>query len=270
MFKLLKGKNKVALIAIGLIIIFLMMGINIKRNGEVVTYRITNQFLLKTPLGFAGLRPSPSNIIVRSLGDYRYDYQPKKLMFNPKDKEYWVNTVEFLLVVDDPKKGLNSSVVMADQGELGEFDSENKIHVKIERLYPESTKPFPKKEDFKKSDLDAKFLKHLSDEIFMDCFAVPYSSDSSAFRIVDCVGEVENANIPMVHLKFYEYSFQRDFFHAHANLNRAFQFRLESLGINVTFYVTGENMKHWKEISQRIYELIEIWNVEPNGQVVRE
>lgn len=235
------------------------------KTGDVVVYKITKDFVIKTSLREEVVRDNNTKYIFKNIGTFPYTHKPVPLALNKNDRAKEIDGIYFTWIMnpDDPKI-------------KEEKNNRRKVHVKIRK--PDLKRTFQSKDELERLNVNPELAKIASDFFKMDCYALKYvygDRDYEYRKTITCLWEDEKERLPIVHLDFifsgdHDYKDELELQDAlKYELNErkfsVYQFQTHSsdLGVDIDFNVDAEYIDGWQNYYRRIYEDINIYNVSP-------
>ena len=234
---------------------------NLPKEGEVVTWKQTDELIVKATLGARRehivdthckrcerdfYRPELENY----LGQFPLGYRPEKFdkigLEEAKALKYSdaVRALEFYLTLN------GKNIKATDQYSIDDIDQ---IRVKVERLSIDfreknmtTQKVFIDSQDEKYVKLDSKFRKY-----DLDCYVSSYADHHFL-----CYGKSKNGGVLLK-------AIQNDFSSFRSLQGDTYEYGKYG-GISIMWQTDVKNLEKWQEIDEEIWKLLEIWNVSPN------
>lgn len=234
---------------------------NLPKEGEVVTWKQTDELIVKATLGARRehivdthckrcerdfYRPELENY----LGQFPLGYRPEKFdkisLEEAKALKYSdaVRALEFYLTLN------GKNIKATDQYSIDDIDQ---IRVRVERLSIDlrkknmtTQKLFIDSEDEKYVKLDSKFRKY-----DLDCYINSYADNHFL-----CYGKSKNGGVLLK-------AIQNDVSSFRSLQGDNYEYGKYG-GIRITWQTDVKNLEKWQEIDEEIWRLLEIWNVSPN------
>jgi hypothetical protein len=236
----------------------------ISQEGEVVTWKLTPELIVKARLGERRKHIPDTHCFrcesefyrpeyERYIGQFPIDYQPKK--FDKLDETeakampvtLMDNGIEFNLM-------LNGSTVQAtDKSIYGEKGLDHIDQVKVMVFNQPSKYNTAQSFDVFEKSGEGIYNKQASLEYGLQCYVFSKTNG------LNCFGQSDNSKVSGISFKFMD---------EHWIFGEA----REPIygGIKVQWRIDSRNLKQWKQVDAAIWRLLEAWNVSPFNKISKQ